>query len=185
MSFFRSYIKPTKGGAKAPTAPAPAQMEMSASSRPSTVQTPATKSGYTTPYRSRPGSIHPSGDFRNSGMEEVNEIKCSVAMNWVFQLQNEYMWNGGSLGEGVVMRKAPRQFIACPPELITVRGGLFEAAAELNSKVRHVYHSSRFWALTEVVGSHDSQHKSHQPDPTTRRSRPHTAQRWTQGADSS
>lgn len=68
-------------------------------------------------------------------MEEVNEIKCVVAMNWVYQLQNEYMWNGGSLGEGVVMRKAARQFIACPPELTTIRGGYFDAAAELNAKV--------------------------------------------------
>lgn len=71
-------------------------------------------------------------------MEEVNEIKCVVAMNWVYQLQNEYMWNSGSLGEGVVMRKAARQFIACPPELTTVRGSLFDASAELNAKVRPV-----------------------------------------------
>ncbi|KAL9005472.1 MAG: hypothetical protein Q9188_001750 [Gyalolechia gomerana] len=116
-------------------------MEMKASSGgPSSLQTPsnqtpATRSGYGTPNRSRPGSIHPSGDFRNSGMEEVNEIKCVVAMNWVYQLQNEYMWNGGSLGEGVIMRKAARQFIACPPELTTIRGGLFDAAAQLNSRV--------------------------------------------------
>ena len=68
-------------------------------------------------------------------MDEVNEIKSVVAMNWVYQLQNEYMWNSGSLGEGVIMRKAARQFIACPPELTTIRGGLFDAAAELNAKV--------------------------------------------------
>ncbi|KAL8947354.1 MAG: hypothetical protein Q9222_006358 [Ikaeria aurantiellina] len=111
-------------------------MEMSvASSAASTVQTPATRSGYATPKGSRPASLHPSGDFRNSGMEEVNEIKCVVAMNWVYQLQNEYMWNSGSLGEGVIMRKAARQFIACPPELTGVRGGLYDAAAELNSKI--------------------------------------------------
>ncbi|KAL8704034.1 MAG: hypothetical protein Q9201_002806 [Fulgogasparrea decipioides] len=110
--------------------------KLSTSSKaPSTVQTPATRSGYGTPRSSRPASLHPSGDFRNSGMEEVNEIKCVVAMNWVYQLQNEYMWNSGTLTEGVIMRKSPRQFIACPPELTTVRGGLFDAAAELNSKI--------------------------------------------------
>lgn len=142
MNAFRSYIRPNKGGAKdAASHSAPTSMEMKASSggpsslQTPSIQTPATRSGYATPRSSRPTSLHPSGDFRNSGMEEVNEIKCVVAMNWVYQLQNEYMWNGGSLGEGVIMRKAARQFIACPPELTTIRGGLFDAAAELNSRV--------------------------------------------------
>ncbi|KAL9593918.1 MAG: hypothetical protein Q9219_007314 [cf. Caloplaca sp. 3 TL-2023] len=144
MNAFRSYIRPNKGGGKAappPPPPASVPMEMKASSsgpsslKTPSIQTPATRSGYGTPNRSRPASLHPSGDFRNSGMEEVNEIKCVVAMNWVYQLQNELMWNSGTLGEGVIMRKAPRQFIACPPELTTIRGGLFDAAAELNSRL--------------------------------------------------
>ncbi|KAL8693957.1 MAG: hypothetical protein Q9218_001315 [Villophora microphyllina] len=137
MNAFKSYIRPNKAGAKAPPPSPPVQMEkLSTSSRaPSSTQTPATRSGYATPKGSRPASLHPSGDFRNNGMDEVNEIKCVVAMNWVYQLQNEYMWNSGSLGEGVIMRKAARQYIACPPELTSVRGGLFDAAAELNSKI--------------------------------------------------
>ncbi|KAL9038197.1 MAG: hypothetical protein Q9180_003277 [Flavoplaca navasiana] len=137
MNAFKSYIRPKKGPETAPAPnPAPAmEMRESSSIAPSTAQTPATRSGYATPNRSRPGSIHPSGDFRNNPMEEVNEIKCVVAMNWVYQLQNEYMWNSGLLGEGVVMRKAARQFIACPPELTTVRGSLFDASAELNAKI--------------------------------------------------
>ena len=68
-------------------------------------------------------------------MDEINEIKCNVAMNWVYQLQNEYMWNSGTSGEGVILRKAPKQFLSCPPDLQTVRGGLYDAACELNAKV--------------------------------------------------
>ncbi|KAI4124414.1 MAG: hypothetical protein LQ338_004805 [Usnochroma carphineum] len=141
MNALKSYVRPNKSGAKAPPPPPSAPIEMGvSSSTPSTTQAPgiqtaASRSGSATPKTSRPASLHPSGDFRNQGMEEVNEIKCVVAMNWVYQLQNEYMWNSGSLGEGVVMRKAPRQFIACPPELTSVRGGLFDAAAELNAKL--------------------------------------------------
>ncbi|KAI4145989.1 MAG: hypothetical protein LQ341_002212 [Variospora aurantia] len=131
MNVFKSYIRPNKTGAKNAPPPPSAAMEM----RPSTDPSITKHSTAATPRGSRPASLHPSGDFRNSGMEEVNEIKCVVAMNWVYQLQNEYMWNSGSLGEGVIMRKAPRQFISCPPELTTVRGGLFDAAAELNSRL--------------------------------------------------
>lgn len=130
MNAFKSYIRPNKGGAKT-APPPPVQMEKVSDS--SGGRTPAT---YASPRGSRPPSIHPNGDFRNNGMAEVNEIKSVVAMNWVYQLQNEHMWNSGSLGEGVIMRKAPRQFIACPPDLTNVRGGLFDAASELNSRVR-------------------------------------------------
>ena len=160
MNAFKSYIRPKKDPATTPSLNPSSAMEMkeSPSAAPSTVQTPTTRSGYGTPARSRPGSIHPSGDFRNNPMEEVNEIKCVVAMNWVYQLQNEYMWNGGSLGEGVVMRKAARQFIACPPELTTVRGGLFDAAAELNAKVRLVGSYHLIYMLITNQDCHDCQH---------------------------
>ncbi|KAI4212163.1 MAG: hypothetical protein LQ351_005032 [Letrouitia transgressa] len=110
------------------------EMKDSSSIAPSSTMTP-NKSGYGTPNRSRPASLHPSGDFRNSGMEEINEIKCVVALNWVYQLQNEYMWNSGTPSEGVVMRKTPRQFLSCPPDLSAVRGGFFDAICELNVKV--------------------------------------------------
>ncbi|KAI4205228.1 MAG: hypothetical protein LQ350_000550 [Teloschistes chrysophthalmus] len=130
MNAFKSYIRPNKGRAEKTGPPPPVQMEKVSNS--SGGRTPA---AYASPRGSRPPSIHPNGDFRNNGMAEVNEIKSVVAMNWVYQLQNEHMWNSGSLGEGVIMRKAPRQFIACPPDLTTVRGGLFDAASELNARI--------------------------------------------------
>lgn len=97
-------------------------------------------SGYSAPSTprypgSRPGSVHPDGDFRNNTPQDVDEIKNAIAINWVYQVQNENMWSGNTGAEGVVLRKAPKQFIACPDELTSERGGLFDAASELNAKV--------------------------------------------------
>ena len=86
-------------------------------------------------YGSRPVSVHPDGDFRNNAPEDVDEIKNAIAINWVYQVQNENMWSDNTAAEGVVLRKAPGQFIACPNELTSERGGLFDAASELNAKV--------------------------------------------------
>lgn len=86
-------------------------------------------------FGSRPVSAHPDGDFRNNAPQDIDEIKSAVAISWVYQLQNENMWNSHNGAEGVVLRKAPRQFIACPNDLIFSRGGLFDAASELNARV--------------------------------------------------
>lgn len=88
------------------------------------------------PPMSRPASVHPDGDFRNNTPQAVDEIKNAVAISWVYQVQNENMWNGEGVAEGIVLRTAPRQFIACPDELRSVKDGLFDAACELNAKVR-------------------------------------------------
>lgn len=85
--------------------------------------------------QSRPVSAHPDGDFRNNSPQDIDEIKNAIAINWVFQVQNENMWNGNSGAEGVVLRKAPRHFIACPDDLAYNSGGFFDAASELNAKV--------------------------------------------------
>lgn len=84
---------------------------------------------------SRPVSVHPDGDFRNNSPQDVDEIKNAIGINWVYQVQNENMWSGNSSVEGVVLKKAPGQFIACPNDLTAERGGFFDAANELNAKV--------------------------------------------------
>lgn len=81
-------------------------------------------------------SLHPSGDFRNNTQEHIDDIKSDIAINWVYNLQNKRMWSGGSVGEGVVLRKAYKAFVSCPAELSFSTGGLFGAACELNAKVR-------------------------------------------------
>lgn len=45
------------------------------------------------------------------------------------------MWTSGSVGEGVVLRKAYKAYVSCPAELRFTTGGLFDAACELNVKV--------------------------------------------------
>lgn len=80
-------------------------------------------------------SLHPSGDFRNNTQEHIDDIKSDIAINWVYNLQNKRMWSSGSAGEGVVLRKAFKAFVACPAELRFSTGGLFDAACELNAKV--------------------------------------------------
>ena len=93
--------------------------------------------GPSTPHHpgSRPVSVHPDGDFRNNTPENIDELKNAMAINWVHHVQMENRWNGNGVTEGVVLRKAPRQFIACPDELRFARESLFDAATELNAKV--------------------------------------------------
>lgn len=166
MNALRSYFRPAAGPNATDSKPAnnndkvpplgaasrgtavPHELNvLSASPGPSTPY--HTGSGPSTPYHtgSRPVSVHPDGDFRNNSPQDVDEIKNAIAINWVYQVQNENMWNGNSGFEGVVLRKAPRQFIACPNELVSERGGLFDAASELNAKVSHQGNSLSFMLL--------------------------------------
>lgn len=80
-------------------------------------------------------SLHPSGDFRNNTREHIDGIKSDIAINWVYNVQNKRMWSSGSVGEGVVLRRAYKAFVSCPAELSFSPGGLFDAACELNAKV--------------------------------------------------
>lgn len=134
MNFLKSYIRP--GASPHPRASNP-EIQITPSTVPS--KPPPTQRSVSYGLGSSGAgsrtSIHPTGDFRNNGQREIDEIKSTVAINWVFQLQGENMWNNQGPGEGVVLRKAHGEFIACPADLASVRGGLFEAAEDLNVKV--------------------------------------------------
>ena len=80
-------------------------------------------------------SLHPSGVFKNNTQEHIDDIKSDIAINWAYNLQNKRMWTSGSVGEGVVLRKAYKAYVSCPAELRFITGGLFDAACELNVKV--------------------------------------------------
>lgn len=134
MNLLKSYIRPGKSSQPAaiqPDTKATPPASVGASIVPSWSPQTRQSSNYT---GSR-ASLHPVGDFRNNGQKEIDEIKSNVAINWVYQLQGENMWNNHGPGEGVVLRKAHREFIACPMDLAHERNGLFEAAIELNAKV--------------------------------------------------
>lgn len=69
----------------------------------------------------------------------MNEIKNMVALEWVYQMQQEHTWSSNSYGEGVVIRKSIGKFAAAPIGLEEERGGLFDAARELNARVSRLY----------------------------------------------
>ena len=137
MNTLKSYIRPTKKADKSSPAVAPTYNEKTATPQtPYSVQSPD-YSGINTP-RSR-ASLHPEGDFRNNVDEHVNEIKNMVALEWVYQMQQEHTWSSNSYGEGVVIRKSAGKFAAAPRGLEEERGGLFDAARELNARVSRLY----------------------------------------------
>ena len=135
MNVLKSYIRPAKK-AEATDVPPPDYNEKSEPPRtprtPYSVQSPDF-SGYGTP-RSR-ASLHPEGDFRNMAEEHVNEIKHMIALEWVSQMQSENTWSSHGYGEGVVIRKGVGKFAANPVQLEAEKGGLFDAARQLNARV--------------------------------------------------
>ena len=135
MNVLKSYIRPAKKQDSGPPPATPSYNEKSEPPRtPYSVQS-QDYSGLATP-RSR-ASLHPDGDFRNNADEHVNEIKHMIALEWVYQMQQEHVWSSNSYGEGVVIRKAVGKFAAAPIMLENERGGLFDAARALNARVRH------------------------------------------------
>ncbi len=152
MNAIRSYVRPTVGS-KATTSKAVRDLRAAERGQPLVRTMPlqvlnlSTNSpGYSTSRHSgsRPLSVHPDGDFRNNSRQDIDDLKCAVAINWVYHVQNENRWNGNSGAEGVVLRKAPRQFNACPDELRHNAGGVFDAARELNARVIGHRHSLAF-----------------------------------------
>lgn len=134
MDIIKSYIRP-KASSKAST-------PGSKMTTPSLAPALAPETIPSSPRRRNPAldfasshSLHPSGDFRNNTQEHIDDIKSDIAINWVYNLQNKRMWNSGSVGEGVVLRKSYKAFVSCPAELSFSTGGLFGAACELNAKV--------------------------------------------------
>lgn len=141
------YLKP-KGDA----APAQTQSEMTEKSAGTAgLSTPrpafashggsAFTSGSATPIGSRPTSLYPVGDFRNSQAEDINEIKCDVMVNWLYQQQMELLWTAGGYDEGVILKKNRTQYASCPADLDTEQHGLFRAVEQLNVRVSVMFNA--------------------------------------------
>jgi hypothetical protein len=86
-------------------------------------------------YSSRPGSLYPVGDFRNSTMEEINDIKCEVMVNWLHSQQEEKLWTSGEEEEGVVLKKSRGMYTCSPADLMEEQAGFFQAVQTLHVKV--------------------------------------------------
>ncbi|KAK1813789.1 hypothetical protein LTR12_011843 [Friedmanniomyces endolithicus] len=65
-------------------------------------------------------SISPSVRSSSRPSSVMNEIKHEVMVNYLFQQQCTRMWIGDGSGEteGVLVRKARANYLACPPDLI-------------------------------------------------------------------
>nr|POF01164.1 hypothetical protein CFP56_21112 [Quercus suber] len=102
-------------------------------------QYPSTPGSYTpgngTPWGSRPASLYPVGEFRNSQAEDLNEIKCDVMVNWLYQQQMERLWTAGGHDEGVVLKKSRSAYTCCPADIVEEPYGFHKAIETLNVRV--------------------------------------------------
>jgi hypothetical protein len=133
-----------------------------------------------TPRAARPRSQYPDGDFRNSSLADLVELKADVMCNWLHQQQIEKMWSGSGRGEGVMLKKARDDYMCCPKDLQVERDGLFDAVMKLNVKVsvsEKFEYISRLICLTFPVRN-DSQHSHYKALPTPRRSHIRSSRRW-------
>ena len=130
----KNYLKPSKKAAETKAASESEKTAQNTGAAPSMPSGPPT--GWNTPRASRPGSIYPAGDFRNSHIDEIVDMKCDVMVNYLHQQQLELMWTAGGMDEGVVLKKSRDRFVSCPPEMEQNPGELFDAVRELNVRVR-------------------------------------------------
>lgn len=84
------------------------------------------------PWGSRPASIFPQGDFRNSSMMDLDRIRADVIINGLSQQQHRKLWSTGQLGEGIILRQSKGIFACAPPDLEEDEGGLFDAIRTMN-----------------------------------------------------
>lgn len=139
-----SYVKPKKSAQEEPKHGKP---EMSEKQAPPAISaaptpgftTPGLTSGAATPTWSRPASLYPVGDFRNSQAEDINEIKCDVMVNWLYQQQMERLWTAGGMDEGVVLKKNRGAYTCCPGDIAEEPYGFFRAIETLNVRVSLIW----------------------------------------------
>ncbi|AEO61197.1 hypothetical protein MYCTH_2311126 [Thermothelomyces thermophilus ATCC 42464] len=113
--------KPTPTPASPPREHGRHQQQPSASEdHPAPSVQPASELQPPTPrFSSRPQSI--SGrSVRSTGSSVLDEIKHEVMVNYLYQQQCSHLWISDGSGEieGVLLRKARGQYMACPPQLV-------------------------------------------------------------------
>jgi hypothetical protein len=84
---------------------------------------------------SRRSSQYPQGDFRNSAIEEVLDIKSDVMVNFIHQQQMQKLWTSHMPSEGVVLKKSRGNYTCSPDILRREIGGLFDQVVAMNVKV--------------------------------------------------
>ena len=131
---FRSYLNP-----RSPTAQPAPDLPVHTSDDPPKTHHGSNQSpmaGYfehDTRLASSTSSIAPS--IRSAQSSSLDDIKHEVMVNYLYQQQCSRLWvsDGSGEMEGVLLRKARNQYLACPPALID---SVFAVVcAELNVQV--------------------------------------------------
>jgi hypothetical protein len=124
-SYFKTEKKPSSQSAPQ-TTPDPSPAAHNArhhSQQPSMASEPELRADLelhppTPRYSSRPQSI--SGrSVKSTGSSVLDDIKHEVMVNYLYQQQCSHLWVSDGSGEieGVLLRKARGQYMACPPQL--------------------------------------------------------------------
>ena len=82
---------------------------------------------------SRPVSLYPAAEFANT--RDLNDIKCDVMVNWLYQQQMERLWTAGGTDEGVVLKKSRGAYTCCPEDIIDNADGFVNSIRALNVRV--------------------------------------------------
>jgi len=86
-------------------------------------------------FNSRPMSLSGRSTKSNNSSMFLDDIKHEVMVNYLYQQQCSHLWVSDGSGEieGVLLRKARGQYMACPPQLGT--SPFAHACAALNVHV--------------------------------------------------
>lgn len=86
-------------------------------------------------HMSTSGPAYPTGDFRNSSVQQVADLKADVMSNWLYHQQQERMWTHGGWDEGVILKRSKDDYVCYPPILQQQRNGFFDSVKKLSVKV--------------------------------------------------
>ncbi|KJY01756.1 glycosyltransferase family 2 protein [Zymoseptoria brevis] len=125
-----SYIRPDKAKKEEP---APVVDEKPQAVTPASHSASPSTSGHSSGSWSRPSSIAPGDGFR--GSQDMNDLKCDVMVNWLYQQQMERLWTSGGIDEGVVLKKSKAAYTCCPADITEESNGFFKAVETLNVRV--------------------------------------------------
>jgi hypothetical protein len=145
MNAIKGYFHPGAGkssGEKTrtkkgkPTLPSPIELSITPPVGSPTPGSPTpTPSQQRSPLTSRPSSIFPEGDFRNTPRENILDIKADVMVTWLNQQQLEKLWSSNLPNEGVVLKKERNNFTCSPSTLRNDSNGFFNQVIALNVRV--------------------------------------------------
>jgi hypothetical protein len=138
---FLSYVRPSKA-----EEPLPVIDEKAQDVTPERNTASPSSSGHNSGSWSRPSSSLSSGDFRES--QDMNELKCDVMVNWLYQQQMERLWTAGGMDEGVILKKGRGAYTCCPADITEEQDGFFRAVETLNVRVSIFLDAASFLPLT-------------------------------------